>query len=119
MRRQGGAGDTAEELGIGTLSCHGEGPLASVRVLTIQPRPVDRTAIKARRRSGLETRDGKTKIAKLLRQAVRTVESGGVPDGTGTSYYTLRAHEAVLPRDRDWRREMTPEMPATAILQTV
>ncbi|NIJ34572.1 hypothetical protein FHS98_002961 [Sphingomonas oligoaromativorans] len=71
MRRQGGAGDTAEELGIGTLPCHGEGPLASVRVLTIHPRPIDRTAIEARWRSGLETCDGKTKIAKLLRQAVR------------------------------------------------
>ena len=56
---------------------------------------------------------------KLLRKAVDTVESGGTPDGTGTSYYALRAHEAVLPRSTDWRREMTPEMPAEAILQTV
>ena len=33
--------------------------------------------------------------------------------------YPLRAHEAVLPRDADWRREMTPEMQVEAILQTV
>jgi phthalate 4,5-dioxygenase oxygenase subunit len=56
---------------------------------------------------------------KLLRQAVKTVEAGGTPDGTGTSYYTLRAHEAVLPRNVDWRAELTPEMQREAILQTV
>ena len=56
---------------------------------------------------------------KLLRQALNTVEAGGVPDGTGTSYYTLRAHEAVLPRAADWRKELTPEMQQEAILQTV
>jgi len=56
---------------------------------------------------------------KLLRQAVKTVEAGGAPDGTGTSYYSLRAHEAILPRNADWRREMTPEMQEDAILQTV
>ena len=48
---------------------------------------------------------------KLLRQAVKTTEAGGAPDGTGTSYYALRAHEGVLPRAADWRR-VTPEMPA-------
>ena len=41
---------------------------------------------------------------KLLRQAVKTVEAGGTPDGTGTSYYPLRAHEAVLPRARTGAR---------------
>jgi hypothetical protein len=56
---------------------------------------------------------------KLLREAVKMVQSGGNPAGTSTSYYPLRAHEAVLPRDADWRREMTPEMQADAILQTV
>ena len=56
---------------------------------------------------------------KLLRQAVKTVQEGGTPDGTGTSYYALRAHEAVLPADADWRRDLTPEMRAEAILQTV
>ena len=56
---------------------------------------------------------------KLLRQAVKTVEAGGTPDGTGTSYYPLRAHEAVLPGSADWRAELTPEMQREAILQTV
>jgi hypothetical protein len=48
-----------------------------------------------------------------------TVEAGGRPDGTGTSYYTLRAHEAVLPNGADWRQTVTPEMPEGMILQTV
>jgi hypothetical protein len=56
---------------------------------------------------------------KLLRQTVKTVEAGGMPDGVGTSYYALRAHEAILPRNADWRRKMTPEMRAETILQTV
>jgi phthalate 4,5-dioxygenase len=46
--------------------------------------PADRAIIQAR---------------KLLRQAVNTVEEGGMPAGTGSSYYGLRAHEAILPRD--------------------
>jgi phthalate 4,5-dioxygenase oxygenase subunit len=56
---------------------------------------------------------------KLLRQAVKTVDSGGTPDGTGTSYYSLYAHEAVLPSGADWRQQVTPEMPPEMILQTV
>jgi phthalate 4,5-dioxygenase oxygenase subunit len=56
---------------------------------------------------------------KLLRQAVKTAEAGGAPDGTGTSYYTLTAHEQVLPKDADWRQQVTPEMPVEKILQTV
>jgi phthalate 4,5-dioxygenase len=56
---------------------------------------------------------------KLLREAVKAVEAGGTPAGVGPSYYSLRAHEAVLPRDADWRREITPEMKREAILQTV
>jgi len=56
---------------------------------------------------------------KLLRQAAKTVAGGGTPGGLATSYYTLRAHEAVLSRQADWRREMTPEMRPEAILQTV
>ncbi|MEJ0019362.1 MAG: Rieske 2Fe-2S domain-containing protein [Acetobacteraceae bacterium] len=66
--------------------------------------PADKAIIQARR---------------LLRQVVKTVEAGGAPDGTGTSYYPLRAHEAVLPQTADWRAVMTPEMPSEAILQTV
>jgi phenylpropionate dioxygenase-like ring-hydroxylating dioxygenase large terminal subunit len=66
--------------------------------------PADKAIIQARR---------------LLRKAVNAVETGGTPDGTTNSYYPLRAHEAVLPRSVDWRREMTPDLPAEAILQTV
>jgi hypothetical protein len=32
---------------------------------------------------------------------VNTVEAGGMPAGTGSSYYGLRAHEAILPRDTE------------------
>ena len=56
---------------------------------------------------------------KLLRQAVKAVEAGSAPDGTGTSYYGLCAHEAVLPAGADWRRQVTPEMREQMILQTV
>jgi len=56
---------------------------------------------------------------KLLRQAVKAVQAGETPAGLGTTYYALRAHEAVLSRNSDWRREMTPEMEPEAILQTV
>jgi phenylpropionate dioxygenase-like ring-hydroxylating dioxygenase large terminal subunit len=56
---------------------------------------------------------------KLLRQAIKTAEAGGSPAGTGSSYYRLQAHEEVLPRDADWRAEMTPEMADGIILETV
>ncbi len=49
------------------------------------PGPADKAIIQAR---------------KLLRQAVKTVEAGGDPDGTSSSYYQLCAHEAVLPAGR-------------------
>ena len=56
---------------------------------------------------------------KKLRDAIRTVEAGGVPEGLGTTFYDLRASEGVIPRDADWRRELTPTMRPEAILQTV
>jgi phenylpropionate dioxygenase-like ring-hydroxylating dioxygenase large terminal subunit len=56
---------------------------------------------------------------KLLIKAVRSVQAGEAPSGTGTSYYKLLAHEEVLPRDADWRAEMTPEMTEGMILETV
>ena len=56
---------------------------------------------------------------KKLLEAVRTVAAGGTPEGVSTSYYEVGAHEAVLPREADWRREMTPEMRPDTILQTV
>jgi phenylpropionate dioxygenase-like ring-hydroxylating dioxygenase large terminal subunit len=65
--------------------------------------PADKAIIQARR---------------LLRQAVRTVEQGGMPNGTGTSYYTLTANEGVLPREQDWRPVLGSEA-KEAILETV
>src|SRR3984885_3530461 len=56
---------------------------------------------------------------KLLIKAVKSVQAGEAPAGTGTSYYPLLAHEEVLPRDADWREVMTPEMPKEIILETV
>jgi phthalate 4,5-dioxygenase len=56
---------------------------------------------------------------RLLRQAVKTVEAGGTPDGTGTGYYHIRAGEEVLPRDADWRAELAPDITKEKILQTV
>jgi len=56
---------------------------------------------------------------KLLRQAVKTVEAGGVPDGVRPSYYSLQAGEEVLPRSADWHRIMAPDITPEKILQTV
>ena len=58
-------------------------------------------------------------LRKKLRDAVRAVESGGTPDGLGTTYYELCAGEGVLPREADWRQELTPTMKPEQILQTV
>jgi hypothetical protein len=58
-------------------------------------------------------------LRKKLRDAVRAVETGGTPDGLGTTYYDLRAGEGVLSRDADWRQELTPGMRPEQILQTV
>jgi phenylpropionate dioxygenase-like ring-hydroxylating dioxygenase large terminal subunit len=66
--------------------------------------PADKAIIQARRK---------------LREAVKAVEAGGSPGGTGTETHTLRAHEGVLPADADWRRELTPEARADLIEQTV
>jgi len=55
----------------------------------------------------------------MLRQAVKTVEAGGTPDGTGTSYYAIRAGEEVLARDADWHQIMAPDITKEKILQTV
>jgi hypothetical protein len=55
----------------------------------------------------------------LLRQAVKTVEEGGMPAGVGPSYYPLRAALEVLPRDADWRAVLAPDITREKILQTV
>jgi phenylpropionate dioxygenase-like ring-hydroxylating dioxygenase large terminal subunit len=51
---------------------------------------------------------------RMLLQAVRTVQDGGTPAGVRPTYYTLRASEAVLPRDAPWRQILTPEKAAGA-----
>jgi phthalate 4,5-dioxygenase len=56
---------------------------------------------------------------KLLRQAVKTVEAGGTPDGVRPSYYALRAGEEVLDKSADWHRIMAPDITPEKILQTV
>jgi phenylpropionate dioxygenase-like ring-hydroxylating dioxygenase large terminal subunit len=47
---------------------------------------------------------------KLLLDAVAAVARNEDPIGTGTSYYEVRAAEAVLSRDVDWRSELLPRM---------
>lgn len=49
-------------------------------------------------------------MRRLILQAIKTVEEGGDPVGTGTSYYQARAIEKVLPRDVPWRERILPEM---------
>jgi phthalate 4,5-dioxygenase oxygenase subunit len=55
--------------------------------------PADRAVIQARR---------------LLLQATRTVEGGGVPPGVEPTYYTLHPAEGVVPRETDWRTLLLP-----------
>jgi hypothetical protein len=56
---------------------------------------------------------------RMLRAVVKAVEAGGDPDGTGTSYYHIRAGEEVLPNDADWHQIMAPDITEEKILQTV
>jgi nitrite reductase/ring-hydroxylating ferredoxin subunit len=49
-------------------------------------------------------------MRQLLLQAVRTTREGGDPPGLSDSYYKIRAWEAVLPRDADWRAALLPAM---------
>ena len=66
--------------------------------------PADKAVIQARR---------------LLLHAVKTASEGGTPRGVAGPYEGLRAVDAVLPRDTDWRRALTPGMVAARIEQTV
>ena len=56
---------------------------------------------------------------KLLREAVRAVQAGDSPAGTGTSYYTVKAGEDVFRRDADWHSALAPDITRDRILQTV
>ena len=64
--------------------------------------PADRAVIQARR---------------LLLQATRTVEAGGIPPGVEATYYTLHPGEAVVPGGTDWRTLLAPGAPRTDVLQ--
>jgi len=48
---------------------------------------------------------------KLLLEAVQTAGAGGTPRGVAPTYYALKAGEAVIPRDSDWREISTSEQP--------
>ena len=65
--------------------------------------PADRAVIQARR---------------LLLDAVRSVEKGEPPRGVAPTYYALRAVEAMVPSDTDWRTLQERDA-ATPVLQAV
>jgi phenylpropionate dioxygenase-like ring-hydroxylating dioxygenase large terminal subunit len=65
--------------------------------------PADRAVIQARR---------------LLLDAVSAVGKGETPRGVAATYYTLRAAEATIPRDTDWRTLLAPDA-APRVLQSV
>jgi phthalate 4,5-dioxygenase len=47
---------------------------------------------------------------RLLLQALKTVQAGGAPPATDTSFYRLRALERTIPDGVEWRDEMLPVM---------
>jgi hypothetical protein len=47
---------------------------------------------------------------RLLLEAVKTVERGGAPPATDTSYYRLRAIERIVPAGTAWREVLLPLM---------
>ncbi len=57
--------------------------------------PADRAVITARQ---------------LLLRSVRQVQKGGDPLGANDSYWRVRAMEKILPKARDWREVVIPEM---------
>src|SRR3546814_3220467 len=75
VRRRVGAGDRAENLRHGPLVIpRRTGPVATVRRLFLEARPVDRPPVEARRRPGLEPRHRQIGGAELLREAARSEE---------------------------------------------
>jgi phenylpropionate dioxygenase-like ring-hydroxylating dioxygenase large terminal subunit len=48
-----------------------------------------------------------------LLQAIKTVQAGGDPPGVAPTYYRLRAHEAVLPKDAHWFDALEPKLMMT------
>ena len=47
---------------------------------------------------------------RLLLEAIKTVEDGGIPLGLGDSYYNLRAAQGIIPSEVDWREAMLSEL---------
>ena len=47
---------------------------------------------------------------KLLAEAVRSVQEGEAPRGSGESYYNIRAAEKIFPTSLAWREILLPEM---------
>ena len=47
---------------------------------------------------------------RMLLDAASTVADGGDPPGTGDSYYNVRAIDAILPSDVDWRESLDDQM---------
>ncbi|MEX2598143.1 MAG: phthalate 4,5-dioxygenase, partial [Dehalococcoidia bacterium] len=46
---------------------------------------------------------------KLLLQAVKTIEDGGSPPGTGTQFYHIRAIDRIVPAEQRWE-VLKPDM---------
>jgi hypothetical protein len=47
---------------------------------------------------------------RLLLDAIKTVQAGGDPPGVGSSYYTVRAIERIVPDEESWPEVMLPLM---------
>ena len=47
---------------------------------------------------------------RMLLDSASTVADGGDPPGTGDSYYNVRAIDAILPNDVDWRESLDGQM---------
>ena len=47
---------------------------------------------------------------RMLLDSASTVADGGDPPGTGDSYYNVRAIDAILPSDVDWRESLDDQM---------
>ena len=56
---------------------------------------------------------------RMLREAVMTVQEGGNPAGTGTSYYHSAPARRYCRRDADWHAILAPDITKEKILQTV
>jgi phenylpropionate dioxygenase-like ring-hydroxylating dioxygenase large terminal subunit len=49
---------------------------------------------------------------KLLLEAIKTVRDGGLPLGSGDSYYLAQAAQGTVPKGEDWREVMVPQTEA-------